>query len=255
MSVAAAPTPAAAVARPRLLLALLWSVILGGLVWALADLSYRTLPHPRPLEELSYYPSGQHLKPATLGFSEAAADLAWLRAVQYYGEHRMSDNRFERMEHVFDILTTLAPRFVPAYVFGAFSLAQEGKDFPAAERLMLKGIDANPTNGWLAFELGFLYYVRTGGRSLREAAQYFEQASHQHDAPPQAARFAAFARQNSGNLLVAYLLWQNVYLTSPNHFLRETAAREMQKVRAAIQTRRAELAVKRLGTPQVLFVP
>src|SRR5205085_8956976 len=132
----------------------------------------------RPLEELAYYPSGVHLRPATLGHPDTAADLAWLRAVQYYGEHRVTDNRFDRMQHIFDILTALAPGFLPAYVFAGFALAQEGRDFPAAERLMLKGIHANPRSGMLAFELGFLYYVRPGGRQLDKAAEYFELASY-----------------------------------------------------------------------------
>jgi hypothetical protein len=193
------------------------------------------------------------LRPATLGHSESAADLAWLRAVQYYGEHRQTDNRFTRMTHVFDILTSLAPRFLPGYVFGAFALAQEGHDFPGAERLMLKGIEANPTSGTLAFELGFLYYVRPGGRSLNRAAEYFEQASRQPDAPPQSERFAAYSRQNSGNLLVAYELWSEVHRSSHNRYLRDTAAREMQKIRVAIRAGRRELAMQRLTTPQVLL--
>lgn len=249
MSDAAAP----AHVRPRFLGALALAALCLAFSVAIAASAYRVLPHPRPLEELAYYPSGQHLKPATLGFSEAAADLAWLRAVQYYGEHRNTDNRFDRMRHVFDILTSLAPRFIPAYVFGAFALAQEGRDFAGAEELMKKGIEANPTCGELAFELGFLYYVRPGGRSLHDAALYFEQSARQPDAPPQAARFAAFARQNSGQLHVAYELWAHVARTSRNKVLRETAAREMQRIAAAIGQGRAEIAVKRLTTPQVLF--
>ena len=107
--------------------------------WAAVAVSSQAslrLPPPRSLDELSYYPSGKHLRPATLGHAESVADLAWLRAVQYYGEHRHTDNRFTRMEHVFEILTTLSPRYEAAYVFGAFALAQEGQDFPAAERLI-----------------------------------------------------------------------------------------------------------------------
>ena len=110
---------------PRRRMAVAWMVALvaGALAYTLAAVAYQRLPHPQPLEELSYYPSGQHLRPATLGHAETAADLAWLRAVQYYGEHRRTDLRFENMEHVFDILTSLSPTFAPAYVFGAFALA------------------------------------------------------------------------------------------------------------------------------------
>jgi tetratricopeptide (TPR) repeat protein len=240
--------------RSRLAVALGLAVVLGGSAFALAEYGWRELPRPRPLEELAYYPSGVHLKPAALGHAETVADLAWLRAVQYYGEHRMNDNRFERMEHVFDILTSLAPEFIPAYVFGGFALAQEGHNFPAAERLMLKGIQSNPRSGTLAFELGFLYYVRPGGRELDKAAEYFQLASYQPDAPPQARRFAAFAGQNGGNLLLSLELWREVYRTTRNVYLRDTALREMRKITQAIETGREELARRHMGSPQVRLV-
>ena len=229
------------------------AALLGLAAMGLADYAARVLPAPRPLEELAYYPSGVHLKPVMLGHAETAADFAWLRAVQYYGEHRSSDNRFERMEHVFDILTSLSPEFIPAYVFGAFSLAQEGRDFKAAERLMLKGIAANPHSGALAFELGFLYYVRPGGRDLGKAAEYFQLASYQPDAPPQARRFAAFAGQSGGNLRLAYELWSEVYRTSRNEWLRESALREMRKITQALESGRVDIASRKLTTPQVLL--
>lgn len=219
--------------------------------YSLADFNSRNLPRPQPLEELSYYPSGVSLKPATFGHAETAADVAWLRAVQYYGGHRSTDMRFIRMDHVFDVLTTLSPRFYSAYIFGAFSMAQEGRDFGRAEQLMLKGITANPTSGRLAFELGFLYFVRPGGRDLRKAAEYFEQAARQPDAPHQARRFAAFARQHSGDLRMAYELWAEVERSSKNTYMVEMAQREMARIREAIATGERGVAVSRLSTPLV----
>jgi len=244
---------ALATPRARCLVALAFAVGLGGAAAALSDAAWTRLPHPRPLEELAYYPSGVHLKPATLGHAETAADLAWLRAVQYYGEHRASDNRFARMEHVFDILTALSPQFIPAYVFGGFALAQEGGDFPAAERLMRKGMAANPRCGELAFELGFLYFVRPGGRDLAKAAECFELASFQPDAPPQAARFAAYARQNDGDLMRAFELWTNIYRTTRNDYLRDTALREMRRITHAVAIGKAEVARSKLAVPRVLI--
>jgi hypothetical protein len=231
------------------------AVLLGMVAFSVADYAHRRIPHASPLEELAYYPSGRHLRPATLGHSESAADLAWIRAVQYYGEHRRSDNHFTRMEHVFDILTTLSPRFVTAYVFGGFALAQEGQDFDAGERLILKGLDANPKSGELAFRLGFMHYVRPGGRDLAKAAEYFEIASKCPDAPAQAARFAAYSRQNSGHLAVSYELWMSILRTSSNPYMREVAEREAKALEEAMRTGRTEGVIHRLGTPQVLLGP
>jgi hypothetical protein len=230
-------------------------VAAGGVsTWA-ARQATRILPAGRALEELAYYPSGRWLTAASLGEQATLADLTWLRGIQYYGEHRQTDNRFTRMEHVFDILTTLAPEFVPAYVFGGFALAQEGRNFPAAERLMLKGIEANPRSGTLAFELGFLYYVRPGGRDFNKAAEFFQLASYQPAAPPQARRFAAFARQNGGNLLLSLELWREIYRSTRNSYLRDTALHEMRKITQAIATGRDDLARHKMGTPQVLIHP
>lgn len=236
----------------RMAVAWLLALSLGLAAFLLAGQAARRLPPPQPLEELSYYPSGRSLEPATLGHAESFADLAWLRAVQYYGEHRSTDMRFVRMAHVFDILTTLSPGFLPAYVFGGFALAQEGGDFPAAEALMLKGLERNPTSGELAFQLGFLYYVRPGGRDLRHAAEYFELSARLPDGPPAARRFAAFARQNAGDLRVAWALWQEVARTSANRYLREMAEREMRTIEEAWAAGRADLARRRLGVPRVV---
>ncbi len=232
-----------------------WAIALvcGGAAYVLAEAAYRLVPRANPLEELSYYPSGWKLRAAAFGHDEAAADLAWLRAVQYYGEHRTTDGRFVRMPHVFDILTSLSPRFVSPHVFGAFAMAQEGGDFAGAEKLMKKGLEANPRSGRLAFELGFLYYVRPGGRDLRQAAEYFEQAARQKDAPLASARFAAFARQHAGDLRVAYELWSAVQRETPNHYLREIAERNLERIREALERNRRDLAVKRLTTPRVLI--
>ena len=241
--------------RGRFLTAWALAIAFGMAACATAEQAWYALPRPQPLEELSYYPSGRSLQPMTLGHAAAAADLAWVRAVQYYGEHRETDGRFTRMRHVFRVLTSLAPDFVPAYVFGGFALAQEGRDVEGGEQLMLQGLEANPTSGALAFELGFFYFVRPGGRDLTRAAQYFEQAARQPDAPPQAARFAAWAHQSSGNLLVAYALWAEVLRRSPNHYMREMAERQMRDIRRAIAEGRPDRVIRRLGVPEVRLTP
>ncbi len=229
------------------------ALFMGLLATGLAHHAARTLPRPEPFGELAYYPSGRWLRPAALGHGESAADLAWLRAVQYYGEHRHTDNRFDHLDHVFDILTSLAPSFENAYVFGAFSLAQEGRRFDHAERLMARGLDANPGSGWLAFEAGFLYYVRPGGRDLPRAAEYFERASRLPGGPALARHFAAYSHQNAGDLVVAYALWRDVLQTSRNHYLQDAARKEMDRIRQALADGRREAAVRRLTTPSVLM--
>jgi len=248
-----AASPVLRAVRTRMAIAWAAAVACGVAASWIAAFAAATLPAPAPFQELAYYPSGRALQPATLGHAETAADLAWLRAVQYYGEHRQTDLKFEQMAHVFDVLTALSPRFESPRVFGAFALAQEGHDFPAAERLLLSGLEQNARSGRLAFELGFLYFVRPGGRDLRAAGEYFELASRLPGSPPSAARFAAAARQNAGDLVVAHQLWSEVRANSPNRYMRELAEREMDSIERAIVTGRRDLAVRRMGTPGVVI--
>ncbi|MBI5169515.1 MAG: hypothetical protein HZA61_08510 [Candidatus Eisenbacteria bacterium] len=253
MSVALARPAAVRPLRVRMIVAWGIALALGAAVYHLADFAARTLPRSSPLEELAYYPSGRNVRVASLGHGEVAADVAWLRAVQYYGAHRKKDNRFEHLEHVFDILTTLSPRFESAYVFGAFALAQEGQDFPAAERLILKGLENNPRSGRLAFEAGFLYYVKPNGRDLVHAAEYFELAARLPGAPASAREFAAFSHQNTGSLAVAWQLWKQIRETTGNQYLKELAEKEMGRIQTALETGRADLVKARLGTPRVVL--
>jgi hypothetical protein len=239
--------------RRRMVLSWLAALVFGAGACGLAARAAATLPAPEPFQELAYYPSGQALRPATLGHAESAADLAWLRAVQYYGEHRLTDLHFTQMRHVFEILSVLSPSFESPVIFGAFALAQEGRDFAGAEQLMLDALDRNPRSGRLAFELGFLYFVRPGGRELKKAAEYFELASRLPGSPPSAARFAASARENSGDLVAAYQLWAQVRANSPNAYMREIAGREIDKIAQAIATGRQDLAVHRMGSPAVIL--
>jgi hypothetical protein len=56
----------------------------------LLNRSYRASRGTRSVDELLYYPSGVWVRQSALGYETAAADLAWLRGIQYYGEHRLS---------------------------------------------------------------------------------------------------------------------------------------------------------------------
>jgi len=180
-------------------------------------------------EELLYYPSGFMVRQAALGYETAAADIAWLRGIQYYGEHRLSDQKFDMIGHVMDIVTELDPRFVQPYVFGAFVLAQEMKKPERGLDLLERGMRANPTDWKLAFEIGFLHYVCRHDAS--SAARYFTLASRMPGHEDYVERFAAFANQSAGNTGMAILLWKHVLATG-NKYMQEVAGRELRRLGA-----------------------
>jgi hypothetical protein len=184
------------------------------------------IPGP-PADELLYYPSGLMARQASLGYETAAADLAWLRAIQYYGEHRMTDQNYSRIGQLMQIVTELDPRFRQPYVFGAFVLAQEMHQPERGLDLLHRGLRANPDSWELAFKIGFLHYVCT--HDVAAAARYFAWSARLPGHADYAERFAAFANQRAGNTQVAILLWREVLATG-NQYMQEVARRELARL-------------------------
>jgi hypothetical protein len=203
------------------------AALLVGAAWL--DASSPAAARDRRAEELLYYPSGFMVRRAALGYETAAADIAWLRAIQYYGEHRITDQQYGRIGHVMSVVGELDPRFRQAYVFGAFVLAQELKQPERGLDLLRQGMAANPEDWDLAFETGFLYYVCRHDDVA--AAHYFTLASRLPGHPDYVERFAAFANQRAGNRETALLLWKRVLATG-NKYMQDVARREIDRLEA-----------------------
>jgi hypothetical protein len=196
-------------------------------------------------QELMYFPSGRFLKQSALGHTTTLADIAWLRAIQYYGHHRMTDRKYDMVGHVFDIITTLDPNFVHAYVFGAVVLSQDAGRPEEGLALLRKGMRANPDNWLLAFETGFIYYVVL--RDCENAGRYFSLSSRLPDAPDMTARFAAFVEERAGHTETAFELWAEIARATDNKFIREMAEERMEKLKQQLQQERSAAALPERG--------
>jgi hypothetical protein len=195
--------------------------------------------------ELMYFPSGMLLKPMALGHPLTLADLLWLRAIQYYGEHRLSDNRFPHAQHIFNTITTLDPHFAEAYMFGGMVLVEEGRDIPSGLALLRRGMAWNPERWELAFETGFAYYL--AARDDAQAARFFSVAARLPGAPEYVVRFAAYAGGRAGDQQKALELWEQLRTESRSptgqdmamkgYVIRALADRKVREIRAALAAR------------------
>jgi tetratricopeptide (TPR) repeat protein len=180
------------------------------------------------IEELMYFPSGRMLRVASLGYDTLVADLLWLRGIQYYGEHRRGDQEYPLAEHVFATITDLDPRFIGAYRFGAYVLAQDVGQPAAGIELLKKGIRNNPDRWQLPFDLGFMYFIELEDNA--KAAHFFRFASRFADAPEITKRFTAFAYRKAGRTNVAKALWEEIHRSSPNEIVREAAEYALKNI-------------------------
>jgi tetratricopeptide (TPR) repeat protein len=194
----------------------------------------------QPGEELMYFPSGKFVRQTALGQEATLADIAWLRAVQYYGHHRLTDRKYDMIGHVSDIVTTLDPQFIQAYVFGALVLSQDaGKPYEGLE-LLRKGMRHNPDNWFLAFETGFIYYVVL--RDYRTAGRYFSLSSRLPDAPEFTSRFAAFVEEKAGRTETALKLWEEVAAATENKYIKQIAEEKIAKLKAELEKKTQDSA-------------
>jgi hypothetical protein len=188
------------------------------LLLLIANFSYRIDMKKSPHEligEMMYFPSGIALKALSMGFYAPLADLVWLRFIQYYGEHRLSDAKFELMYHILDILTTLDSRFNYAYTLGSLMLTHDAQKPDQARILLKKGMIRNPDDWRYPFIYGFIHYVFL--KEFTVAQTYFRISAMKPNAPDRAKRWAAFVSYfKTGDLKTSLALWIDLYNTTEN---------------------------------------
>jgi hypothetical protein len=136
----------------------------------------------RAQEEVLYLWSGDQVKRLLPGFESVAADVYWLRTVQYFGGQRLfaPDKRFELLRPLIEITTTLDPRMEIAYRYGAIFLSESpplgaGRPREGIE-VLEQGARAQPASWRLRQDLGFFHFVflndaEAAAKVLVEAAQ------------------------------------------------------------------------------------
>ena len=186
-------------------------------------------------DRVSALPAIPFLEVASLGYRPAGADLAWLQAVQYYGEHRQGGNDLQEFEHFVEAVQTLDPRFEHAAVFGSVVVATEKNDLPGALAILRRSACANPDSPLCLFEMGFLTYVQGG--DLEQALAYLRLAAQRPGGRERAQRFAAFLNRKMGRLETSWLLWNDLAQRARDPGMRAVAQDNVRKVEAALRAR------------------
>lgn len=141
------------------------------------------------LQKLTYLPSGDYLRMASLGYRELAADLLWLQAIQVMGERKLSEEAGHWLYQAVDRITTLDPKFVRAYEAGSHALCILVVLPEQSNRLLEKGMRHNPHEWKLPFLLGMNYYFELADDE--KAAEVMALASRLPGAPESLVRLAA----------------------------------------------------------------
>jgi len=215
-------------------------VILAGLACLYPVQRYIDSSKPPDLgaDESLYLTSGKQLKRMSLGLSSLAADIYWIRTVQYFGRKVIDaggigvDTRnidMKLLAPLLDIVVTLDPNEISPYRFGAIFLPDY--DPRAAADLLQRGIEANPDEWRLYQDLGFIYWHQA---EYQKAADVYERGSEVAGAPFWMKDAGGLMRLRGGSREVARSVYSR-YLESDDENIRAQAKWRMGQLDALDQ--------------------
>jgi tetratricopeptide (TPR) repeat protein len=202
------------------------------------------------LDEVLFLSSPKLIKRASLGYDGLMACIYWTRAVQYFGyRHHYYATSYNLLAPLLEITTHLDPHLVVAYEFGSSFLAPKpphGAGQPErAIELMEYGIQNNPDNWRLYYDLGFVYYMEL--HDYKNAAATFERGSHIPNAHPFLKIFAAQMAQHAGEYETARMLWSATYQTTQDDQIKQNAVEHLRALRVDEDVQHLQEAVTRFG--------
>jgi tetratricopeptide (TPR) repeat protein len=200
------------------------------------------------IEDALYINSPKLVKRASLGFDGLMACIYWTRTVQYFGHrHYVRSRTYNELAPLLEITTALDPHLIPAYQFGASFLAPappNGAGEPVrAIELMKYGIQNNPENWRLYYDLGFVYYTEL--KDYKRAGEVFEQGSKVPNAHPFLKLLAGRMAEHANDYATARMLWTATYESSTETNMRQNAQEHLRSIRVDEDVTRLQEAVSR----------
>jgi len=164
-----------------------------------------------------FVPSPKFFLDFSPSYRATIADAYWLQTIQYYGEHVQTDQKYDRLKPMLDLVSTLSPHFERAYLFGAYALLDAGLGNDAY-RLLERGFARNPKAWTLATNAGILIYSYGPEDVKRDVATgWFEKAAAVPNAPLYVSRIAARLLGEGGEVQKATALWAELYATGDKY--------------------------------------
>lgn len=176
-------------------------------------------------------PSGKTLRILSFGHEKLVADVLFIWSIQFYSTLTLT-NRFDYLEHIFDVITDLNPQFRAAYYYGAIIMALEAKEYKMAIRLLQKG-SMNMKDEWI-FDYEAAYYANKFLRNPDLAEQFYLKASEKHDAPSLIRRRRAHMVYIRDKLNLAYELWIEIYNTAKTQLEKDAAINHLYQIKFEI---------------------
>jgi tetratricopeptide (TPR) repeat protein len=186
--------------RRPLLLALLGVALFAGAV----GIAHRIRVAGERPYDVSFVPSAASLRWLSLGHPTLAANLFWLRAVQYMGDPHADARGWEKLRPLVDVVTDLDPRHGYAYQTTGNMLASAGR-LDDSNAILEKGTRNVPDRYILPFHRAVNAFMYAG--DYVDAGKWFEIASRAPGAPARLREYvvAMYAKADRSEAAVSFL--------------------------------------------------
>lgn len=227
-------------------------------------------PLPAVDDETLYLTSPTSAGRLALEFRTLAADLYWIRTLQYYGGIQRSHREqplptpqasgqvdvagassgkpeYQQLYPLLNLTTSLDPYFNLAYRFGAIFLSEAPPAGPGqpdlAIKLLEKGLQFRPDKWEYMQDIGFVHYWWS--HDYHAAAQAFDKASRLPGAPWWLRSLAATTLAQGGDRRSSRTMWTAVRQTAEIDWLRQSADRALAQLDALDQIDQLQAMVDR----------
>lgn len=157
------------------------------------------------------------------------ADMLWLRAIYYFGQHALTDRQFPYLLNLLDIITDLVPRWEYPFLSGAVIIPDLDKTSDDALYIIEKGLAYHPENWQLWFFKG--YHFWKNGDNL-EAANALQKAAVLPGAPVYLAQLSATLLTRAGRREMALRFLEQSLEMIQDPRQREFIISKIKKVKA-----------------------
>jgi len=209
-------------------------------------------PDPPLTKESLDLTSGATARRLSVGYTALAADLYWIRAIQYFGSTKRrltfgperkaappppaidASLDYDQLYPMLDVTTSLDPRFKIAYRFGAVFLAEPYPNGPGrpdlAVRLLEKGLREQPDKWEYMEDIGFVHYWYD--HDYRTAAAVFQKAGEVPGAPWWLRSLAATTLAQGGDRESSRAMWRHIRESAEIDWLKRDADRRLLQLDA-----------------------
>jgi hypothetical protein len=191
----------------------------------------------QPAEQILYVQSPEIARRLALSYDLLAADVYWIRALQHFGSSRKQTEQareYKLLYPLLDMATGLDPYYNIAYRFGAIFLSEPKPAGPGrpdlAEKLLLKGLAAQPTKWEYTQDIGFVHFWAL--QDYKGAAEWFEKGSRMPGAPWFLKPLAATTLAQGGHRSASRTLFRVLAESGENDWIRKDAARRLRQLDA-----------------------